>query len=57
MVAVVSGKGGTSSRLCSAPNFSTSENLGRERESSEIGFWDEKGKVLRLVLGTRKGKC
>ena len=48
MVAVVSGKGGTSSRLCSAPNFSTSENLGRERESSEIGFGDEKGKVLKL---------
>ena len=42
MVAVVSGKGGTSSRLCSAPNFSTSENLGRERESSEIGLGDEK---------------
>ena len=27
MVAVVSGSGGTSSRLCKAPNFSTSENL------------------------------
>ena len=65
MVAVVSGKGGTSSRLCSAPNFSTSENLGRERESSEIGFGDEKGKVLKLLMrqkkemihGTVKGKC
>ena len=67
MVAVVSGKGGTSSRLCSAPNFSTSENLGHERESAEIGFRDEKGKVLKLlmgqeresaeiVFGTRKGK-
>ena len=68
MVAVVSGKGGTSSRLCSAPNFSTSENLGRERESSDIGFGDEKGKVLKLLMGrerenaeivngTRKVKC
>ena len=68
MVAVVSGKGGTSSRLCRAPNFSTSENLGRERESSDIGFGDEKGKVLKLLMGreresseigfgTRKGKC
>ena len=54
MVAVVSGKGGTSSRLCSAPNFSTSENLGRERESSEIGFGDEKGKVLKLLMGRER---
>ena len=54
MVAVVSGKGGTSSRLCSAPNFSTSENLGRERESSQIGFWDEKGKVLKLLMGRER---
>ena len=54
MVAVVSGKGGTSSRLCSAPNFSTSENLGRERESSEIGFGDEKGKVLKLSVGRER---
>ena len=30
MVAVVSGSGGTSSRLCKAPNFSTSENLTHE---------------------------
>ena len=51
MVAVVSGKGGTSSRLCSAPNFSTSENLGRE--SSEIGFGD--GKVLRLFYWNKNG--